>query len=279
MNKKEKFMDCFFSSNMMEFKSSWQSHVKIGRCLSHSHNEFEIVYHPVGHGITFFENAKEEAVEFFPGSVVITPPDKNHIQEMYSEGRDVCILIAAKGNIPDEVNKLIYIPSIADYVRNKIIFLSSVLPKSFSSPLNVIACNHEVTALFIKLFESQIDSVTVEKHDKKTDLLAEKAKRYMTEKYLDISDISNVAENIGISSDYLRHIFRDKFNMSPKQFIMNRRLERVKELLSLSELPLKAIAEISGFQNERYLCTYFKKTVGKTPAIYRLSKKSNTAHQ
>jgi len=55
----------------------------------------------------------------------------------------------------------------------------------------------------------------------------------------------------------------------PEKVRLQRRIERVKELLRHSHLGLKEIAELSGFANERYLCFYFRRTAGLTPGRFR----------
>ena len=46
-------------------------------------------------------------------------------------------------------------------------------------------------------------------------------------------------------------------------------LARVKELLSESDLPLKSIAGLTGFEHIEYLSVVFKRMTGESPGQYR----------
>jgi len=46
-------------------------------------------------------------------------------------------------------------------------------------------------------------------------------------------------------------------------------IKRARELLSQTDLPLKRIAELTGFQHAEYLNVMFKRQTGQTPGEYR----------
>ena len=58
---------------------------------------------------------------------------------------------------------------------------------------------------------------------------------------------------------------------SPKAEIVRARLDRVKQLLAETELPLKQIAAKAGFEHPEYINVVFKKRTGQTPGQYRRS--------
>ena len=59
--------------------------------------------------------------------------------------------------------------------------------------------------------------------------------------------------------------------MSLKAWLGRVRLERARELLTHSPLPIKAIARACGFQNERYFTTCFRRAFGQPPGAFRRS--------
>lgn len=57
---------------------------------------------------------------------------------------------------------------------------------------------------------------------------------------------------------------------SPTDFLIQLRIEKVKELLALSPpVPLKEIAEATGFNDPFYLSKVFKSATGKSPREFR----------
>lgn len=63
--------------------------------------------------------------------------------------------------------------------------------------------------------------------------------------------------------------FHDVLGRSPHYEILRVQLDRVKSLLAQTELSLKEIAEMAGFNNPNYLSVAFKREMGVTPGEYR----------
>ena len=84
------------------------------------------------------------------------------------------------------------------------------------------------------------------------------------------SRLSNIdiAEFCNISEVYLRKLFADKFNMSPKQYIINLRLNKAKQLLRDGILKIGTISEECGFSNQYHFSRLFKERIGMTPSEY-----------
>ena len=80
---------------------------------------------------------------------------------------------------------------------------------------------------------------------------------------------SDLAAGLRISGVYLRKMFNSLFGESPVKFINHRRIERACKLLRESDLPVKAIAEKSGFRDLQFFYRVFVRTIGTTPARYR----------
>jgi AraC family transcriptional regulator len=64
-------------------------------------------------------------------------------------------------------------------------------------------------------------------------------------------------------------VFVKAFGVSPNQYVRQRRLERVRELLALTSRPIAHIASDCGFTSQSYLTTCFKARHGVTPARFR----------
>jgi LacI family transcriptional regulator len=60
----------------------------------------------------------------------------------------------------------------------------------------------------------------------------------------------------------------------PHDHILRVKLEKVKEMLAGSEIPLAHIAERVGFEHVEYLSVAFKRSTGETPSAYRSKQRS-----
>ncbi len=78
-----------------------------------------------------------------------------------------------------------------------------------------------------------------------------------------------IAEYVNISEVYLRKLFKKKYNITPKQYILDRRIDLAKQLLSQSGDNITSVSEQCGFSNVFHFCRIFKKKTGRTPSDYR----------
>ncbi|MCX7787842.1 MAG: AraC family transcriptional regulator [Spirochaetes bacterium] len=78
-----------------------------------------------------------------------------------------------------------------------------------------------------------------------------------------------IASEVGLSSGYLRELFRNMEGISLMEYMGRKRLEVAKNLLQTSDLSVREVCDRAGFLNYSYFITYFKKNTGYTPKEYR----------
>jgi LacI family transcriptional regulator len=81
--------------------------------------------------------------------------------------------------------------------------------------------------------------------------------------------VGDVVQHVQVSRSTLERRFAKLLGRSPKAEILRVQLDRVKQLLEMTEYPLAKIAQISGFDYVESMCTCFKRTTGQTPGQYR----------
>ena len=80
---------------------------------------------------------------------------------------------------------------------------------------------------------------------------------------------STLAQICGFSEVYFRRLFKESFKTTPKQFILNLRLEKAKLLLREGREKIFSISERCGFSSQYHFCRAFKDQLGITPTEYR----------
>jgi len=81
--------------------------------------------------------------------------------------------------------------------------------------------------------------------------------------------LANLAKVAGLSPMYFAAQFRAATGLRPHDFLLQRRIERSKELLAIPNNRLIEIALEVGFQTQAHFTTVFKRFVGTTPARWR----------
>lgn len=81
--------------------------------------------------------------------------------------------------------------------------------------------------------------------------------------------VPEVARHAGLSRCVLERRFRDAFQRSPGEEIRRVRMERAKQLLAETDLPIPEVAEMAGFGSNAYLADIFQRTMQQSPLRYR----------
>lgn len=93
-------------------------------------------------------------------------------------------------------------------------------------------------------------------------------------KYIEVNisnpSLSNalIAQNSNISEVYFRKLFARKYKTSPKQYILEIRIQKAKQLLTDSFYSASAIGEMCGFSSLYTFSRCFKEKVGMSPTEY-----------
>ena len=82
-------------------------------------------------------------------------------------------------------------------------------------------------------------------------------------------NVSDVLRAVPLSRRVLEQRFQRLLGRTPREEILHVRLNRVKQLLGETELPLSSIAERTGFEHVEYLSVVFKRETRLTPSGYR----------
>lgn len=79
---------------------------------------------------------------------------------------------------------------------------------------------------------------------------------------------AGIAERLGYNRSYLAVIFKRETGQTITEFILNRRVEAAKSLIS-GGIRLSEIAEMLGFSSQSHFCRCFKEVTGVTPGEFR----------
>jgi len=84
----------------------------------------------------------------------------------------------------------------------------------------------------------------------------------------DSISIPLLAKKMSISVSTLERLVKSKYNMTPKQFIIEYKLTKAANLLSDGNLNIKQVAAETRFNSVAYFCHCFKKKFGITPNAF-----------
>jgi AraC family transcriptional regulator len=80
-----------------------------------------------------------------------------------------------------------------------------------------------------------------------------------------------LARDAGVHPVHLTRAFRRAYGVTPGDYVRQRRLDRACDQLAHSAKPVAEVALEAGFSSPSHFATFFRRTVGLSPSVYRAS--------
>lgn len=134
----------------------------------------------------------------------------------------------------------------------------------------------EPTADQLLAIATSLQGLGFELLDKEKDQLVEQIKNQVIElvHYSNLNEVENtltqvIADRLNKDYAYLSRQFSEVEGLTIEKYIIQQKIERVKELLEYGELNLNEIAYKMGYSSSAHLSTQFKTLSGLTPSKYK----------
>ncbi len=106
-------------------------------------------------------------------------------------------------------------------------------------------------------------------HVKNEDSVIKQAIRYMNEHLFEQLTVTMIADAVNLSSSHFSRQFKRYTGYSPYEYIVLRRLDKAKYMLTSTTLTVKEIAYHIGYNSEENFIHSFQKNVGISPTLFR----------
>lgn len=112
------------------------------------------------------------------------------------------------------------------------------------------------------------ENKTNAKKDDENDYYSGKVKKYINQHISSPIKVSDIAEYLQITPNYLSAIFKKNTGMNILEYINKTKIKLAKRLLRYSKLEQSQIAFNLGYASQSHFCLMFKKETGMTPKQY-----------
>lgn len=99
-------------------------------------------------------------------------------------------------------------------------------------------------------------------------------RRYIDLHFKEPLSLDQLAEEVHMNKYYLSHAFKREYGVSPINYMVSKRLDESKYLLSETDLSMSQIAQLLGFSSLSYFSQVFRRTQSITPMEFRQSVKN-----
>ncbi|RKX41737.1 MAG: hypothetical protein DRP64_10975 [Verrucomicrobia bacterium] len=221
----------------------------------HTHRVLELVYFLAGSGSTTIEG---QTYEVQSNCFCVIPPHVVHNQISESTITSICICLSGSGLEPSQG---LWVDSSGE-IRTCLQKLMEELTRQ-ETGYSMVTEGYLLST--IGLIKREIKKNIPQ--DRKQALVSQ-AVHIIEEKEGNLS-IDEVAGQLFVSKDYLRHLFTQYVGQSPMRTIVSVRVEHAKKLLMNPELSVVDVAEMCGFDDPYYFSRLFKNYTGKSPSVFR----------
>lgn len=211
----------------------------------------------------------EREYEIVPGMMSITPQFSNAQYHLASPGHHYCIHFRVGLSVDKEIFTLPLVFSSGHYHQEAILRIMEIAgmlmyARADATEQARIGLEFQNLMLWLSgIVKHQTDDARVENPGVTRAVAI--IERGLTAKL----SVPKIAKEAKISQNYLALLFRKQFGMTIPHYILERRLEYAKTLLSISDMKIKEIADQSGIADPQYFNKQFRRIVGISPSEYR----------
>lgn len=241
--------------NGMEFVTAWRTVRKKGGCIPfHSHNYYELVYYCNGRGGT---RIGQKHYEYAGGNFVLIPPGTPHDEIHDSDSALICIGFRSREELASDFYTDVQ-GRTAGIVR-AILEESMEQQTGYRDMLNIKLL--ELAVWLGRLAGKRKEGMELKNF--------EYVVNYLSENYHEKIQLRDFAAGMNFSYDHFQHQFKKLVGVSPRQFLIGRRVEAAAGLLSASEASCTEIACRCGFSDSAQFSAIFRRERGMSPLGYR----------
>lgn len=110
--------------------------------------------------------------------------------------------------------------------------------------------------------------ILTQRHSRENHIIYDIAS-YLENHYAEDISLQDMAARFFLSREYISRRFKQEFGVNISDFLAGVRIEKAKLLLLNPQLRIAQVAEMVGYQDEKYFSKVFKKQEGQTPNEYR----------
>ena len=247
---------------------------------SHFHPFTEIFFITHGNGIMEIDSIDVSVKE---GDLIIINPNCPHTEKSSYNRMDqleyivfaINNLALANKSLPtlngDDPNPTYY--KIMNLNNNKSVilyYLNTLVHEVEEKQANYeLACKSILTLFIIYISRNTESTLLIADNPEKLNIECVKIKNYIDSHYSENITLDILSNLSYVNKFHLVHLFTKQMGISPINYLINKRIEESKNLLTTTNYSIRDISTIVGFSNSSYFSQMFKKFTGDSPRTYK----------
>ena len=228
-----------------------------------------LIYTRSGRGYVELKNRR---LNLLPGSMVVVP--LNHECHYYcSEPMEIGACAFTLQMAPGvDVFDLYRVPDNPVPVNDEQLF-SDIIEASSLAGGTLLAMG-----AMLKLLAPVIEASTTRRESEQDEVRMQKVLGYIDQHLSDL-DMTDLSGQLGFSDGHFSRWFSAMMGVSPKRYVIQKRVEAATRLLLFGGQNIEAVARQCGYDDALYFSRIFKKYTGLSPRDYRKTKQFDLGSQ
>jgi len=231
-------------------------HRKLCYFPPHEHDYYEVVYFFKGTGIVEIDGRE---FEYGPNTFSIVKPFSLRSERHHTLTSNWCTGFFINENLFNVENGLY-----SDTKGKKILSTILAIRNEFTEKRQNYNEMMDILSERIVILVQRMQSTNNENYDKFVKVI-----QFIEENFDKDIDLEQMAEMTNYSYHHFRHTFKKITGFSPTNYIIHKRVEQAKRLLSDGSYTVSYISQICGFSTDAQFNQLFKKITGMTPGKYK----------
>lgn len=207
---------------------------------------------------------KEKHVYFIPGNTIISSHCDESMDQSYIHFTINNVIIDF-----DSINFTYELPDLYNYEN---IFIEFEQLYKFNKLSDILVQKSHIYNILSKILIFQNDELCTKNYENDSLRLQEVLKYIHNNLDKDIS-CSELANIVNFNKSYFIDLFSKCFKVTPKQYLINKKINYAQSLLLNTNNSIKTIAYICGYYNQLHFSKLFKSKTGMSPKAYRIKNK------
>ena len=222
--------------------------------------------------------------ELRPGDLTITPAAIESLYDLPRHGYHLCIHFRHVDVVVEEEIHALSLPlhlrlgAGSSPIRQRIGWITDLHRRAAHSDarkrtLALAAASAGLQELLLTIALSDPDEHLPEPNSSRVESAVRALVELVEHRLKEPLSVPDLAEEAGLSQNYLARAFRHRYGMTMPSFILRRRIELACYLLTSSRAPVKHIAQEVGLPDVQHFNKQFRQIVGTSPSAYREKQK------
>ncbi len=254
------------TSQYSQYENDWHS-------MLHLHNFAELFYVSKGVGQFLLENDKFTVQE---NDLVIVNPKTLHTETALNNANFEYIVLGIEGlsflfeqSESDTYIKNCTVNNFSEHKKELEVLFNTLKDEISRQSFGYeIICQNTLEILLVKIAryaKYDFSIVPSNKSSKECSTI----KQYIDIHFKENLTLDFLANLVHMNKFYMVHEFTKSFGMSPINYLIDKRIQESKYLLTNTNLSLSQISEITGFSSPSYFSQAFKRVTKTSPKEYR----------